>query len=106
MEKVVTIDGKETRFVANGATPRLYRSMFQRDVFADMSKTADKDGTILSVEVFENLAYVMAKQGGLEMSIDDWLSSMSSPTAILEAVPEIFSLWAATTATIVPGKKK
>lgn len=106
MEKVVTIDGKETRLVANGATPRLYRSMYQRDVFADMSKVADKAGNIVSVEVFENLAYVMAKQGGLEMDIDEWLSSMSSPTAILVAVPEIFSLWSATTATTVSGKKK
>jgi len=106
MEKVIKIDGKETRLVANGATPRLYRSMFNRDVFADMSKTADKEGNIKDLEVFENLAYVMAKQGGLEMSMDEWLTGMDSPMAILESVTQIFSLWSATTTTIVSGKKK
>lgn len=108
MEKIISIDGKEVRLVANGATPRLYRSMLKRDVFADMTNAIDKDGNIQSAEVFENLAFVMARQGGLDGSVDvtDWLMGMESPTAIIEAAPDIIELWTGTNATIVQSKKK
>ena len=106
MNKVVTIDGIETGLVANAATPRLYRSLFGKDVFADMQHAIDANGNIVSVEVFENLAYVMAKQGGLEDDIDTWLGGFESPTAIVDAVPRIMDLWLSTNATLVDGKKK
>ena len=106
MEKTIKIDGKETRMVANGATPRLYRSIFGKDVFADMNGAIDKNGDIKSAECFENLAYVMAKQGGLEMGIDEWLGGMESPTAVVEASPELLDLWLGTNSTIVSSKKK
>lgn len=106
MEKTIKIDGVEVRMVANGSTPRLYRSLFQKDVFADMSKAIDSNGNINSVEVFENLGFVMAKQGGLDMDIDTWLGTMESPTAIIEAAPDIIDLWVNTTTTTVSGKKK
>ena len=106
MEKTVLIDGKETRLVANGATPRLYRSLFTRDVFGDMAQAVDADGNIQSAEVFENLCFVMAKQGGLDTDIDTWLGSMESPTAIIEAVPEVLNLWTGTNETTSVGKKK
>lgn len=107
MEKLVKIDGKEVRLVANGGTPRLYRAMFKRDVFNDMGHATNGEGEIENAEVFENIAFIMAKQGGLEgYSIDEWLSSMESPTAILEAVPEILALWYDTNETVVTDKKK
>ena len=106
MERMITIDGNETRMVANAATPRLYRSMFGSDVFADMTHAMDGNGNIISVEVFENLAYAMAKQGGLTEDIDTWLGSFGNPTAIIEAVPEIMNLWLGTQATVQDGKKK
>lgn len=107
MEKLVKIAGKETRLVANGGTPRLYRAMFKRDIFGDMGKAIGEDGGVESIECFENLAFIMAKQGGLEgYDIDGWLASMESPTAILEAVPDILELWTDTNETVVNGKKK
>ena len=108
MEKIIKIDGKEARFVANGATPRLYRALFMRDVFADMTNAIDKDGNIQSAEVFENLAFTMARQGGLDRSVDitDWLMGMESPTAIIEAAPDIIELWTGTNTTLVQSKKK
>ena len=105
MEKVIKIDGKETRLVANGATPRLYRSLFARDVFGDMSRAVEGD-VLVDAEVFENLLYTMAKAGGLEISIDEWLAGMDSPTAIIDVVPEVLSLWLKTNETTVNGKKK
>lgn len=107
MEKTINIGGKETRLVANGATPRIYRALFKKDVFSDMQHAVTEDGGINSVEVFENLAFVMAKQGGLEgYSVDEWLASFDGPTAIVETVPEIMALWLDTTATEVESKKK
>lgn len=107
MEKFITIDGKEVRLVANGGTPRLYRSMFKRDIFGDMGKAIGADGDVQSIECFENLAFIMAKQGGLEgYDIDGWLASMESPTAILEAVPDILDLWTDTNETVANDKKK
>lgn len=107
MEKVIKVDGKDVRMIANGGTPRIYRAMFKRDVFGDMAKAIGEDGGVQSTECFENLAFVMAKQGGLEdYDIDAWLAGMESPTAILEAVPDILELWTATNETSVEGKKK
>lgn len=107
MEKLVKLDGKEVRLVANGGTPRLYRAMFKRDVFSDMQHAIGTDGVINNAEVFENLAFIMAKQGGLEgYDIEKWLSEMDSPTAIVEAAPEIISLWLDTNETTVNSKKK
>lgn len=106
MEKVIKIDGKETRLVANGGTPRLYRSFFKRDVFRDMTGAVTEDGEIVSAEVFENLAFIMAKQGGLEgYDVEAWLDSFDSPLAIMNAAPEILELWSDTNETLETGKK-
>lgn len=107
MEKVVKIDGKEVRLVATGGTPRLYRAMFRRDVFRDMTHALTEDGEVVDAEVFENLAFLMAKQGGLEgYDIDAWLDGMNSPTAVIEAAPEIMELWTGSTEPTVESKKK
>ena len=106
MDKLVMIDGKETRLVANGATPRLYRSLFRKDIFSDMTHALNSDGEVENSEVFENLAFVMARQGGLAEDIDTWLGAMSSPMAVINAVPQILELWLGTNETIADGKKK
>lgn len=108
MEKIITIDGKKTKLAASGATPRKYRSLFRQDIFSGISKAVTPEGEILDSEVFENLAYCMALQGGsipADQTIDDWLSGMSSPLAIIEAAPEILELWSAETETTSTGKK-
>lgn len=109
MERNVTIDGREYRLVANGATPRIYRGMFRSDVFKAMTHSLMDNGEVSDTEVFENLAFVMAMQGGSVSTgakIEDWLGGMSSPTAIMEAVPDILSLWTDEAATTSVGKKE
>lgn len=106
MEKTIKIGGKETHLVANGATPRLYRAFFKKDVFRDMQKAVSDDGEILDAEVIENLTFVMAKQGGLEgYNIEEWLAGMSTPMSVIEAAEEVFDLWLGTTETVADGKK-
>lgn len=112
MERLVTIDGKEYKLVANGATPRIYRGLFHKEVFSAMTKSAqyrENEVEILDTEVFENLAYCMAVQGGsipTALSIDDWLASMSSPMAIIEATQEIMDMWFSEIETTSVGKKE
>ncbi len=38
VEKTVTISGQNVKFKASAAVPRLYRTLFHRDVFKDMTK--------------------------------------------------------------------
>ena len=68
--KKIEIDGKEVLFRASAAIPRLYRIKFRRDIYKDLAqleKAVDEnvaDGSRLdtfSLELFENIAYVMAK---------------------------------------------
>lgn len=109
MERKIKIDGKELRLVTNGATPRVYRGMFRKDIFMGMAHAVSPEGEILDTEVFENLAYCAAVQGGSVPSavkIEDWLASFENPMAIVEAVPDIIGLWAAETETTADAKKE
>ena len=69
LEKTVNISGTEVRFRSSAAIPRLYRIKFKRDIFKDLSKleasykgktTGDGEIPIEDLEIFENVAYVMA----------------------------------------------
>lgn len=116
MERRVNIDGQEIRMVANGATPRIYRGLFHKDVFSAMqdaleeSDAVDDSGAVAvkDSEVFENLAFCMAMQGGSVSTgakIEEWLEGFS-PLAILNATGEIMSLWTAETETTSTAKKE
>ena len=69
LEKTVNISGTEVRFRSSAAIPRLYRIKFKRDIFKDLAKleasykgktTGDGEIPIEDLEIFENVAYVMA----------------------------------------------
>lgn len=108
MEKIVSIDGKEFRLVANGATPRKYRSLFTKDIFSGMTNAVSPTGEIKNSEFFENLTFCMAVQGGSipeGTTIDQWLEQFS-PMAIMTVAPEVLELWTADTETTSTGKKK
>lgn len=109
MEKVVKIDGKEIKLAVNGGTPRLYRSLFRKDLFQGMNNAMDENGEIKDSEIFENLAFVMAIQGGsisMSTKIDDWLNAMSNPMTIMEVAPDILDLWLATKEETSTAKKE
>ena len=109
MEKLVKIDGQEMKLAVNGGTPRLYRSLFRKDLFQGMNNAVDENGDMKDSEVFENLAFVMAIQGGsipMATKSDDWLNAMSDPMAIMEAAPDIFDLWLNTKKETSTAKKE
>lgn len=118
MTKTIQIDGKDVKFKASAAIPRLYRIKFGRDVLIDLKqleKSAKKVKTgeqeefeIADLEVFENVAYMFAKHAApdeVPQSIDEWLEGFNT-FSIYEVLPDILELWGVDTQTMVDAKKK
>ena len=68
--KTIEVDGKEVQFRASAAIPRLYRNKFHRDIYKDLNELqkgideSDAESSNLdtfSLELFENIAWLMAK---------------------------------------------
>ena len=116
MEKTILIDGREVKFRATAAIPRLYRIKFGRDIMQDMaalrkSLTESKEkNTILPVEtltVFENISYLMAKHADPDMearTVENWLDGFES-FSIYAVFPQLFELWKDNISTLVQAKK-
>ena len=88
--KKIEIDGQMVEFRASAAVPRLYRIKFGRDIYKDLrslEKSVD-DGNeesssldLFSLEMFENIAYIMAKHAHPDQvpdTPDEWLE-MTNP---------------------------
>lgn len=117
-ERTITVSGKEVTFRSSAAIPRLYRVRFGRDIFRDLSalessfKTASKkkNESVLNIgdlEVFENIAYIMAKHADKSIpdDIDEWLEDFEM-FSIYEVLPEILEMWNLNMQTDVEPKKK
>lgn len=113
--KTIEICGQPVRFCASAATPRLYRLKFKRDIFADMQKlTKDfqerntgTDLAVESLEIFENVAYIMAFQADRSIpdTIDQWLDQFEM-FSIYEVLGELVQLWGDNLFTFASAKKK
>lgn len=115
LKKTVNIGDKEVTFKSSAAIPRMYRIKFRRDIFKDLTKLEksykDKDdGTkkmeIEDLEIFENVAYVMALHAdpSIPGDIDEWLDQFEM-FSIYEILPEILELWGSNLFTDVNAKK-
>lgn len=119
IKKNITIDGTQVPFKASAAVPRLYRLKFHRDIYKDFSSlqadvTEAEDGEteasgldIESLEVFENIAYIMAKHADPENvpdNPDDFLERFNT-FSIYEILPQLIELWGLNTAVQVESKK-
>ena len=114
LQKTVSIGDRQVPFRASATTPRLYRAKFQRDIFKDLAKLeksyqgAESGGTfaIEDLEVFENVAYIMAWQADKSIpdTIEEWLDQFEM-FSIYEILPEILELWGANLITDVKSKK-
>lgn len=116
ISKNITIDGIEIPFKASATIPRLYRLKFGRDIYRDFSalqknvRENDSENSgldIESLEVFENIAYIMAKHASPDNvpdTPDEWLEQFNT-FSIYEILPKLFELWGLNTATQVESKK-
>lgn len=116
LRKTVLIDGKEVEFKASASIPRLYRIKFRRDIMQDMVKLQkayaknQKDGTefeTLDLEIFENVAYIMAKHAdpSIPSDIFEWLDGFNT-FSIYVVLPEIIELWGLNEESQIESKKK
>ena len=116
IKKNIVIDGREIPFKASAAVPRLYRLKFGRDIYKDFAslqtnveeEDAEKSGLdIESLEVFENIAFIMAKHAdpdNVPDSPDDFLEQFNT-FSIYEILPQLIELWQLNTATQIESKK-
>ena len=116
IQKTVEICGKEVTFRSSASVPRLYRAKFGRDIFKDLARLENsfkekggEDGSdipIEDLEIFENVAYIMAFHADptIPKTIDEWLEQFEM-FSIYEVLPEILELWGTNLITNVESKK-
>ncbi len=113
--QTINIDGKDVAFKASAAIPRIYRLKFQRDIYKDLAQlekavsTNDEGESSLdmfSLEMFENIAYIMAKHADANIpdNPEDWLDEFST-FSIYQVLPELIKLWGLNVQTQVESKK-
>ena len=111
----IVIDGKEVAFKASAAIPRIYRLKFQRDIYKDISilekavRENDENESHLdnfSLEMFENIAFVMAKHADplIPDTVEDWLDGFNT-FSIYQILPQIIELWGINAQTDIGTKK-
>ncbi len=117
MEKTIKIDGRDILFRATAAVPRLYRIKFGRDIMQDMktirddieaAKNGERQMPVKTLEVFENVAYLMAKHADPSLkakSPEEWLDGFNT-FSIYAVFPQILELWVANNETLSAPKKK
>ena len=118
LTKEIVIDGKNVKFKASAAIPRLYRIKFRRDIIKDLQKlekttklikTGKKEEyEIGDLEVFENVAYMFAKHAdpsGVPDTIEDWLDEFQTFSIYL-ILPQILELWGFNQMQMAESKKK
>ena len=116
IEKTIDINGQQVKFRSSATIPRLYRIKFKRDIFKDLSKLekayskkakeADEDLEIDDLEIFENVAYIMAYHADptIPKTIDEWLDQFEM-FSIYQVLPQILELWGENLMTDVQAKK-
>ena len=133
MTKEIAIGGKQYIFKSTAAIPRMYRLKFNRDIFVDMERLknnieaseqkqkeeqekAEREGRtyektsdipIDSLEMFENIAYLMNKHGDPSQpsDINEWLEQFDTFN-IYEILPELLELWNLNNKGMSVSKKK
>lgn len=115
MIKRIEIDGKQVSFKASAAIPRIYRMKFQRDIYKDLKALEKSIGDnseessnldMFSLEMFENIAFVMAKHADASIpnTPEEWLDGFNT-FSIYQVLPQLIELWGLNVQTDVETKK-
>lgn len=116
LTKTINIDGKDVVFRASAAIPRIYRIKFQRDIYKDLASLEKAVGDndegksnldMFSLELFENIAYIMAKHAdpSIPDTPEEWLDSFGT-FSIYQVLPQLIELWGLNMKTEVQSKKE
>ena len=108
--RTIEIDGKPVKMRASAAIVRDYRLRMGRDIIRDMVKlndavkaaekntsednSSERSLSVDSLEMFENIAFLMAKRGdpSIPDDPDEWLDGFAL-FSIYEVLPQIVQLW-------------
>ena len=114
--KKINIDGIEVGFRASAAVPRMYRVKFGRDIYKDLrsleksvgdGNEESSDLDMFSLEMFEDLAWVMARHFDPKTvpdTPDEWLEQFNT-FSIYQILPELIELWGLNVQTEAESKK-
>ncbi len=116
LTKTINIDGKDVVFRASAAIPRIYRIKFQRDIYKDLAALEKAVGEnnegqsgldMFSLELFENIAYIMAKHAdpSIPDSPEEWLDNFGT-FSVYQVLPQLIELWGLNMKTEVQSKKE
>ena len=101
METIVNINGEEVTLKSVGTLPKVYKMYFQRDFFEDLNILKDFEQIIkmlkgeAELNVFENVAWVMAKTANHKLpNLERWKSSFEvfAIKDIIEDIQNILAL--------------
>ena len=115
LTQMIEIDGQPVKFRASAAIPRIYRLRFHRDIYKDLSlleksvSKQDEDNSgldLFSLEMFENIAYIMAKHADPDIpdTPEEWLDNFNT-FSIYQILPKLIELWGLNVQTDVQSKK-
>ena len=115
MTRTIEIDGQQVPFRASAAIPRIYRMRFHRDIYKDLATLEKAVGKsqedeshldLFSLEMFENIAYVMARHADSSIpdTPEEWLDGFNT-FSIYQVLPKIIELWGLNVQTDVTAKK-
>ena len=115
MKQNIEIDGRQVPFRASAAIPRIYRMKFHRDIYKDLKALERSLGDsaedassldMFSLEMFENIAYIMAKHAdpSIPDSPEEWLDEFNT-FSIYQVLPKLIELWGLNVQTEVESKK-
>ena len=116
VKRNIEIDGKKVAFKASAAIPRIYRLKFGRDIYRDLASLEKSVGEneegesnldLFNLEMFENIAYVMAKHAdpSIPDSPEEWLDEFNT-FSIYQILPQLIELWGLNVKTDAEAKKK
>ena len=114
IKREIEICGKMVPFRSSATIPRLYRAKFKRDIFKDLARleksySGKQEGVefqIEDLEIFENVAYVMAyhADNSIPADINEWLDQFEM-FSIYEILPQLLELWGDNMMTEVHARK-
>ena len=114
IKREIEICGKMVPFRSSATIPRLYRAKFKRDIFKDLArleksysgKQNSAEFQIEDLEIFENVAYVMAyhADNSIPADINEWLDQFEM-FSIYEILPQLLELWGDNMMTEVHARK-
>lgn len=114
-EVCIEIDGQMVAFKAGAAISRIYRLKFQRDIYKDLAvleksigdgKEETSNLDMFSLEMFENIAFIMAKHAdpSIPDTPEEWLDNFNT-FSIYQVLPQLIKLWGLNVKTDVESKK-